>query len=538
MLTRWLIFTAFLAGSANPQRAATGQRTLTVAPTCRVKGQPEVELTLNCGDGKNTGVVQYWHTPFGDLQTPGLHSKLDPVFMHHDGNLVAPNISSLHNGLYYCLLQHTAGMTLWPYELHVGYEHQKNQEHGQHKHGSGCDTFRFRRDVGSEEEKQAGVSDGQFAGAVAASVLLTFVLGFSAGALSRAHVLRCLGAVTTEIRSRRQRRCHTDTMNHGSGVTMTTMPPMCDNKAFDMEQVCDDATAETTASSTTSSPPAKPQRSFRHKQEEHQETPAYLEGCDHMKEEERRVEDEDEGGRGVEEKNKGYEGEAEEEGGREFSGSYLLGDDGESQTETDEDKYREDRGEKDGRECREEKEWRQEEEAGEQENRSREGAEERSGSEEEVGSNKVKGRDDKSEGEEGLKEEKAGDAGEKKRKEDVCRDSELSSTEDEETGSEKQEDTVKSGIMEGGGGASSSPPRPTRRSRVIRLYQYNEDGQRYCHLPDPSPDEPAPPPRLKQRSLSLTRLNAIMAAASAGPLDRRETGEEEKKERPHFHMEI
>ncbi|GLD46058.1 uncharacterized protein AKAME5_002698600 [Lates japonicus] len=300
-------------------------------------------------------------------------------------------------------------------------------------------------------------------------------------------------------------------MNHGSGVTMTTMPHMCDNKAFDMEQVCDDATAETTASSTTSSPPAKPQRSFRHKQEEHQETPAYLEGCDHIKEEERRVEDEDEGGRG---------------------------DDGESQTETDEDKYREDRGEKDGRECREEKEWRQEEEAGEQENRSREGAEERSGSEEEVGSNKVKGRDDKSEGEEGLKEEKAGDAGEKKRKEDVCRDSELSSTEDEETGSEKQEDTVKSGIMEGGGGASSSPPRPTRRSRVIRLYQYNEDGQRYCHLPDPSPDEPAPPPRLKQRSLSLTRLNAIMAAASAGPLDRRETGEEEKKERPHFHMEI
>ncbi|GLD52826.1 uncharacterized protein AKAME5_000566700 [Lates japonicus] len=141
-------------------------------------------------DAFRCGVVQYWHTPFGDLQTPGLHSKLDPVFMHHDGNLVAPNISSLHNGLYYCLLQHTAGMTLWPYELHVGYEHQKNQEHGQHKHGSGCDTFRFRRDVGSEEEKQAGVSDGQFAGAVAASVLLTFVLGFSAGALSRAHVLR------------------------------------------------------------------------------------------------------------------------------------------------------------------------------------------------------------------------------------------------------------------------------------------------------------------------------------------------------------
>lgn len=42
------------------------------------------------------------------------------------------------------------------------------------------------------EEGQEGVSDGQFAGAVAASVLLTFVFGFSAGALTRAHVLRCV----------------------------------------------------------------------------------------------------------------------------------------------------------------------------------------------------------------------------------------------------------------------------------------------------------------------------------------------------------
>lgn len=55
MLTRWLTFTAFLAGSANPARAAIGQGTLTVAPTCRVKGHPEVELVLNCGDGKNAG---------------------------------------------------------------------------------------------------------------------------------------------------------------------------------------------------------------------------------------------------------------------------------------------------------------------------------------------------------------------------------------------------------------------------------------------------------------------------------------------------
>lgn len=106
--------------------------------------------------------------------------------MRDDGSLVVPNTSVLHGGLYYCLLQHTEGRTLWPYELHVSDNDQQNQEH------SSRDAFRFRRDVGSEEERRAGVSDGEFAGAVAASVLLTFVLGFSTGALSRTHVLRCV----------------------------------------------------------------------------------------------------------------------------------------------------------------------------------------------------------------------------------------------------------------------------------------------------------------------------------------------------------
>ncbi|KAK9521325.1 hypothetical protein VZT92_021142 [Zoarces viviparus] len=469
MLTRWLTLTALLAASANPDRAAIGP--LTVAPTRRVKGHPEVELTLNCGDGKNAGVVQYWHTPFGDLQTPGSHGKPDPVFVQRDRSLTIPNTSSLHSGMYYCLLRHTGGTTLWSYELHVDSEYKRS------------DAFRFRRDVGSPEEKQAGVSDGQFAGAVAASVLLTFVVGFSAGALTRTPVLRCLGAVTTRLRSPRQQRCQTDTQEHGSEVTMTTLPPTYDNQAFKMEH--DDDSADcATGETTTTPPPAKPQRSFRQKrQEAAQDTTAYLEGCDYMKE----------AGGSHKERNKGCDGEVE--------GEFYL-EDGGSQSETDEDKCSGDVEEKDGRESKEYEGWRQDEEAGEQENRSKEEGEERRVSAEE------KGRDQEEVNDREKRSEEDGET-------DIC-------SEDGETGSSKQEE---------GGGDRSSSPGP--RSRVIRLYQYDEDGRRYGHLPDA---EPGPATRLKQRSLSLTRLNAIMAAASAGPLDTRETGSGE--ERPHFHMEI
>lgn len=294
---------------------------------------------------------------------------------------------------------------------------------------------------------------------------------------------------------------------------MITLTPMYNNQAFEMEQVA------------ASSPPAKPQRSFRTKREDEQETTAYLERCDYM-EEERRIE----GvvvGRRLEERNEGYDGETEEEKIK----FYLL-EDGEGQTETDDDKFSEEGGEINRRESTENKgmeetkEWRQEKEVekeDEQQSRSKEGGKGNKKNEEEVGGNE-KGRDVKRVEEEGWREDKEDGENESRgedRASDICsRD---------ETGSKKEE-VMKSGIIEGE--PVSSPP---RRSRVIRLYHYDDDGQRYCHLPEPTPDEPGPAPRLRHRSVSLTRLSAIMAAASAGPLDTRETGGED---RPHFQMEI
>ncbi|XP_060901770.1 uncharacterized protein LOC132979964 [Labrus mixtus] len=515
MLTRWMALTAFLSASADLVNAAFGDGSLTVAPTCRLKGRPEVELTLSCGDQRKAGIVQYWHTPFGDLETPGTLSKLDPVFMHHDGSLVVPNTSHLHSGLYYCLLQHKEGTTLWSYELHVGQNNQTDEEDNAHEEHR-CGAFRIRRDVGSAEEKQGGVSDEQFAGAVAASVLLTFVLGFSAGALTRTQVLRCLGAVTMRLRSPRQRQ--SDTLDHGSEVNMTTLPPMYENWAFAMERVELDegsetcGTADSTISSTASSPPpAKPQRSFRQKREgeEEKETTAYLEGCDYIK-----VKEEEER-KGLKENSEGNNGEE-----RGFSGSFYFSDkDGGSKTETDEDECSED-----PRESREEERQRkQEEELEEPSELENSTGDEEDGrvSEDEVGDNKEEGGEEKRE--EGLREEKEA---EEDADVDICR------REDD------PRDTMKSDTTEGGEEPPTSPSSEGRRSRVIRLYQYDDDGQRYGHLPDPTPDEPGPAPRLKQRSLSLTRLSAIMAAASAGPLDTRETGTEGKEERPHFQMDI
>ncbi|XP_020499175.2 uncharacterized protein [Labrus bergylta] len=524
MLTRWMALTAFLSASADLVSAAFGDGSLTVTPTCRLKGHPEVELTLSCGDERKAGIVQYWHTPFGDLETPGTLSKLDPVFMHHDGSLVVPNTSHLHSGLYYCLLQHKEGTTLWSYELNVGHNNQTDDEDNAYEEHR-CGAFRIRRDVGSAEEKQGGVSDEQFAGVVAASVLLTFVLGFSAGALTRTQVLRCLGAVTMRLRSPWQRQ--SDTLDHGSEVNMTTLPPMYENQAFAMERVELDegsetcGTADSTISSTASSPPpAKPQRSFRQKREEEQETTAYLEGCDYIK-----VKEEEEERKGLKENSEGNNGEE-----RGISGSFYLSDkDGGSKTETDEDECSED-----PRESREEERQRKQEEELEEPSSSSTGDEEDGRvSEDKVGDNKEKGGEEKRE--EVLREEKEADEVENKAEEDedvdICR-------KEDDPHDENKEDTMKSDTTEGEEEPPTSPSSEGRRSRVIRLYQYDDDGQRYGHLPDPTPDEPGPAPRLKQRSLSLTRLNAIMAAASAGPLDTRETGTEGKEQRPHFQMEI
>ncbi|XP_056140073.1 cilia- and flagella-associated protein 251 isoform X2 [Lampris incognitus] len=345
------------------------------------------------------------------------------------------------------------------------------------------------------------------------------------------------GAVTERARSLRQWVSSTDSTDDNWEVTMTTT---YDSEEHDHVNSVMGNLMETTVSSTASSPPpTKPKRSFRHKQELQPETAeVYLERCDPAEEEEERGADKE----------------------RETSSDSLSGENGSSddqQLSTGTDKEREENEGRTGHSWEENGGLREEEEkvegmkvAGKA---SQQGREERKV--EEVGEDSVEreveevGRrreaaeepegESRSSGEDNRSRSSA-DAGDDDGSDGGGGSEDKHERENSITGSDEQE--------EGSSPNSSSTPCPARRSRVIRLYQYDEDGQRYSHLPNPAPDKSAPAPRLKQRSLSLTRLNAIIAAASAGPLDT--TGREAEEERDSlssptspsgaavFHLEI
>lgn len=305
---------------------------------------------------------------------------------------------------------------------------------------------------------------------------------------------------------------------------MTTLSPVINNHAVDIEQ------AETMTSSTASLPPAKPQRSFREKRQDEREIKNDLKGCEgpttegeEEEEEEKRrtssvktsvqdfngetkMKDKEEDGEGrthLAEDNKGRKLWCEEEREEEEEGGGLEGlskgcdsVDGYDETTTNEE--RQEPVKKEGKE-KKKAFTEKKEENGDQENRSKEGEAVRSKWEEDKGTDGIRDEEDRQREYDGKKD-----------------------SEEEESPATEQPP------------CPAAPP-PARPSRVIRLYQYDEEGQRYSHVPQPPADEPGPAPRLQQRSISLTRLSAIMAAASAGPLDTRDT---ERGESSHFQMEI
>lgn len=335
---------------------------------------------------------------------------------------------------------------------------------------------------------------------------------------------RCLGALIARLRSPEN-----DVPDHASEVSMTTLSPVINNHAVDIEQ------AGTMTSSTASLPPAKPQRSFREKRHDEREITDDLKGCEGLTKEGEEEEEEEkrrsssvktnvqefngetkvkgkvedgEGRTHLAEDNKGRKLWCEEEKEEEEEGGGLEGlckgcdketefysVDGYDETTTNKDTEEpvKKEGKKKKKAFTEKKE-----ENGDQEDRSKEGEAVRSKWEEDKRTDGIRDEEDR------------------RREYDVKKDSKEESPATEQP-------------------LCPAAPRPARPSRVIRLYQYDDEGQRYSHVPQPLADDPGPAPRLQQRSISLTRLSAIMAAASAGPLDTRDT---ERGESSHFQMEI
>ncbi|CAL8334605.1 unnamed protein product [Boreogadus saida] len=236
----------------------------------------------------NQGVIRYWQTPFGPLRNHGNRGDLDPALsMLSDGSLFIANASVHHSGLYYCLLVAKSGTTLWPYQVNIGLHNSPDRQMApgsSTKPGFRQDPVQSRSRTDPVQSRsredpagsgQAGVTNSVFAGAVVASVLLTFVVGFSAGVLSQPQVLRCLRVVSGKIQSLRRG----PPTGRGCQVTMTTLEVPDNSCVFYDES--DSDRGETTLDSTRSSSPPwppKPQRSCRHKSGEQPWTAAPLEG--------------------------------------------------------------------------------------------------------------------------------------------------------------------------------------------------------------------------------------------------------------------
>lgn len=257
------------------------------------------------------------------------------------------------------------------------------------------------------------------------------------------------------------------------------------NEAFEMK------------SATALTPPPKPQRSFRNRPQDEQETTAHLDRYGYTAEE--KVIEKEESERSLLKSNKWCGGEKKE--GEKEENFYLS----EERVGPTEENSMKKGMEKDGRDGTEEKgKWRQEKkvEKGEQDRFSKEVARMFKGEE------KLEGDTEEEESDKMRERKKLGKGREVEDMEtDLCSRTESKKQDTKESGTENT--TV------------SSPPQSCHHARVIWLYQYDEEGRRYSHLPEPTMNAPCPNLGPKHRSVSLTRLNAIMAAASAELLDTR-----------------
>ncbi|XP_018591665.1 uncharacterized protein LOC108924643 [Scleropages formosus] len=145
---------------------------LGVSALVTVRLPEEGPLTLPC-----PGQRLSWYTPFGRWENSSVQDSRAPVVLMSNGSLRISQPSCHHTGLYYCLLQESGGNRILPYRLIQAAP-------------SWAAGLRTRKRRGAQAYGDA-VPQGQFEAAVTVSVVITFLAGFSLGALSRSFLERC-----------------------------------------------------------------------------------------------------------------------------------------------------------------------------------------------------------------------------------------------------------------------------------------------------------------------------------------------------------
>ncbi|XP_050991432.1 uncharacterized protein LOC127181007 [Labeo rohita] len=162
---------------------------LQVRPENSLHIHPGQTLTLQCGDEGDEVLAQWWQTPFGlfdGCNHPNI--KTDPVETCN-GTLRISRATSSHDGLYFCVRLDEMSKTIVPYRVNIA-------------------AVKKPRKTREAKVNSDTVSESHFAAAVAASVIVSFVVAFTLGAFSRSYVMKCLRTIRARAPHRKGKHYH------------------------------------------------------------------------------------------------------------------------------------------------------------------------------------------------------------------------------------------------------------------------------------------------------------------------------------------
>ncbi|XP_056334679.1 uncharacterized protein LOC130245913 [Danio aesculapii] len=157
-------------------------------------------LTLKCRDSGSEVDSLFWHTPFGQFEGCN-HQNKDPVEICNS-SLKISRATSSHDGLFFCIREDKMSKTITPYRINVIALNP---------------NIKKRLTTAREAEVNAEtVSESVFVAAVASSVIVSFLVAFTLGALTRSYVMTCLQTIRVHLPFKKdnineQNNLHNDT---------------------------------------------------------------------------------------------------------------------------------------------------------------------------------------------------------------------------------------------------------------------------------------------------------------------------------------